>query len=270
MEGMTRQDDVNRDTWAQASSRTYLQRRDGFLPGEREPFAHVAARLGGRPVLELGCGTGRTMGFTSALSDDYRALDYLPEMVEACRAAHPRLRVDLGDARTLDGVPDGYFGLVTFAWNGIDAVSHADRALVLAAVRRVLAPGGMFFFSTLNLDGPDLRERPWHVPLAPSKNPLVFAVRAAKAARYVAQNCAHWMRLQPLVERGPGYAVAPLPAHGYGILAHYTTLGRQLVELADAGFAPDAQIFASVTGAPVTLEDDTSAIDYFHIITRAP
>jgi SAM-dependent methyltransferase len=179
------------------------------------------------------------------------------------------VRVDLGDARTLDGMPDAHFGLVTFAWNGIDAVSHADRARVLAAVRRVLAPGGMFFFSTLNLDGPDVRERPWHVPLEPTRNPLVMSIRAARAARYVAKFMVNWVRLLPMIERGPGYAVAPLGAHDFSILAHYTTLERQFDELDEAGFSRDALAFASVTGERIYPGDDTRDVSYFHLVATA-
>lgn len=263
---MSGQDDLNRRTWTKPSSIRWLDKH-GFIPGEAAAFAHVRAQLIGLPILELGVGTGRTIAFTAPLAAEYRALDYLAPMVEACRRAHPGVRVDLGDARTLDGLPDAHFGLVTFAFNGIDAVSHADRARVLAAVHRVLVPGGLFFFSTLNLDGPELRERPWQVPIQPSWNPIVFGVRAAKAARYLAYNVANWARMQPLVERGPGYAVAPLAAHGFGILAHYTDLPRQLDELAAAGFAPDVPVFAS-SGPCERLgpDDDTRDVGFFHLI----
>src|SRR5258706_8829946 len=96
------QDQVNRATWAKPASRHSLDRRRGFLPGEREPFEYVQNHHSGRPVLELGVGMGRTIPFTSPLSSEYLALDYLPEMVETCRARFPDVRVDLGDARTLD------------------------------------------------------------------------------------------------------------------------------------------------------------------------
>ncbi len=262
------QDDLNRKTWSKTSSTRWLGKRPGFIPGERQAFELACKGLRGRPILELGVGTGRTIEFTSPLTSDYRALDYLPNMVDLCRAQYPKVRVDLGDARTLDGYPDGHFGLVTFAFNGIDAVSHADRALVLQAVRRVLAPDGVFFFSTLNLDGPEPRERPWQVPLAATWNPVVFGVRAARAARYVAINVANWVRMQKMIERGPGYAVAPLAAHAFGILAHYTTLARQLEELEEAGFDADAAVFASTAaGERLSVGDDTSEIGFFHLVT---
>ncbi len=263
---MNAQDDLNRRTWTKPSSIRWLDRNTGFIPGERAAFDAVRARLDGKPILELGVGTGRTIAFTRPLAAEYLALDYLPAMVETCRSAHPDVHVELGDARTLDGLADDHYGLVTFAFNGIDAVSHRDRPLVLEAVRRVLAPGGIFFFSTLNLDGPETRERPWQVPLEPSWNPFVFGLRAAKAGRYLAINLANWARLQRMVERGPGYAVAPLAAHDFGILAHYTTLARQLDELDQHGFSVD--LITASSGPRERLErgDPTGDVGFFHLV----
>jgi len=262
---MASQDQVNRRTWSHPSARRGLGTRTGFLPGEQVPFERVRTRLARRPVLELGVGVGRTIGFTSALTDDYRAIDYVPEMVATCQAAYPELDIHLGDARSLVTMPSQHFGLVTFAWNGIDAVSHRDRLRVLGEVRRVLRPDGMFFFSTLNLDGPDIRDRPWHVPIGEG-SVIERGLRALRAAPRVAQQLINYARIRQLREHGPGYAVAPLGAHGFGIVAHYTTLAHQLDELANAGFAHAAEVYASATGASVQVGDDVSGIGYFHLI----
>lgn len=263
---MASQDRINHGTWSRASARRGLSKRTGFLPGEQVPFERVRDRLERRPVLELGVGVGRTIGFTSALTDDYRAIDYVPEMVATCRSAFPGLDIAVGDARALDAMPSRHFGLVTFAWNGIDAVSHLDRARVLQEVRRVLRPDGMFFFSTLNLEGPDILDRPWQVPVKFHHSLMVRGMRRVRAAARVAQQMVNWVRVQPLRERGDGYAVAPLGAHGFGIVAHYTTLERQLDELASAGFAHDAEVYASATGDRVRAGDDVTRVGYFHLI----
>jgi len=262
---MASQDQVNRRTWSHPSARRGLGTRTGFLPGEQVPFDRVRAQLARRPVLELGVGVGRTIGFTSALTEDYRAIDYVPEMVATCKAAYPELDIQVGDARSLAAMPSQHFGLVTFAWNGIDAVSHDDRQRVLGEVRRVLRRDGMFFFSTLNLDGPDIHDRPWHVPIGDG-SAIVRGLRALRAAPRVAQQLVNYIRIRSLRERGPGYAVAPLGAHAFGIVAHYTTLAHQLDELASAGFSRAAEVYASATGAPVAVGDDVSQIGYFHLI----
>ena len=51
-----------------------------------------------------------------------------------------------------------------FSLNGIDAVGHDDRQLVLASVRRVLSPGGTFLLTTLNKDNPMFGAHPGTAP----------------------------------------------------------------------------------------------------------
>jgi SAM-dependent methyltransferase len=267
VQGRNEQDALNQRTWSKSSSTKYFEKNTGFVhEGERIGFEYVRERLRGRPVLEIGVGTGRTIDFTAPLSPDYRAIDYLPAMVEAARKNHPGVKIDLGDARTLDGLPTGHFGLVTFSFAGIDAVSHGDRPQVFRAVRRVLADDGMFFFSTLNLDGPEFRERPWHVPLKRSKNPVRLAVNALRAARWATKDLVRWARARRMGDSGPGWAVAPLSAHGFGIVAHYTTLAHQLDELADTGFDRSALVWDGGTGKPITAGDDTSGMTTFHLV----
>jgi SAM-dependent methyltransferase len=239
-------------------------------PGERAAFDHVRELVRGKPILDIGVGTGRTVPLLTPLTTDYRGIDYLPAMVEATHRRYPDVRVDVGDARSLTGCPEGHFGLVTFSFNGIDAVSATDRRLVFRAVRRVLAPSGLFFFSTLNLDGPTYRERPWRIRVWPTRNPARFAWRLARSIALAPLDMVNWMKIREMGERGPGYAVAPLSAHHYGVIAHYTTLARQLDELAEEGFERDAVTFESKRGARVSAGDDTSAADWFHLVARLP
>ncbi len=262
--------DQNLATWATKSARHDLDSVAGFTdPGERAAFDFVAREARGQPVLDIGVGTGRTIPLLSPLASQYHAIDYVPEMVDTCRDRYPGVNVTLGDARTLEGFKPSSFRLVTFSYNGIDAVSHHDRMRVLAAVRRVLSPRGLFFFSTLNLHGPTYRERPWRLRVWPTKNPAKYAYRAAKQLLAMPLDTARWLRIARATEAGEGYAVAPLSAHHYGVLSHYTTVGRQLDELSSTGFEPSPVVFESKRGARVRPGDDTSASDWFHIVARA-
>jgi SAM-dependent methyltransferase len=240
VQGRNEQDALNQRTWSKSSSTKYFEKNTGFVhEGERAGFEHVRERLRGRPILEIGVGTGRTIAFTAPLSPDYRAVDYLPTMVAAARKNHPGVQIDLGDARMLDGLPTGHFGLVTFSFAGIDAVSHGDRPLVFRAVR---------------------------VPLKRSKNPVRFAVNALRAARWVTKDLLRWARARRMSETGTGWAVAPLSAHGFGIVAHYTTLAHQLDELEATGFDRNALVWDGGTGKPVDVGDDTSQMTTFHLV----
>jgi SAM-dependent methyltransferase len=259
----------NQATWSTASAQRALDEVGGFTDaGERAALDLVREDVRNKPILDLGVGTGRTIAMLMPLTSDYRALDYSPAMVEVSRRRYPGARIDTADARDLSGYPAGHFGLVNFSFSGIDAVSAPDRRLVLRAVRRVLAPRGIFLFSTLNLDGPSYRERPWKLRLWPTRNPLKIASQMARQLAGAPLDALHWLRARRAGEWGPGYAVAPLSAHHYGILAHFTTLDRQLRELAEEGFERDVPVFENRRGGRVSLGDDTSRVDWFHLVTR--
>ena len=263
------QDSLNRSTWTRPSSRRWLDALTSYTdPGERAALDRVRARAAGKPVLDLGVGTGRTIPMLSRLGSDYLGVDYLPEMVEACRAKHPDARIELGDARALDGVPSVQFGLVCFSFNGIDAVDHEGRLRVLAEMRRVVRGDGVVVFSTLNLDGPAFRERPWSLRVAPTRHPLRLAARVAGAVSTMPLDLARWSRLRAHAVEGPGWAVAPLSAHHYGVLAHFTTLQRQLDELEDAGLGGDVTFFESERGERIEPGADTSRIGWFHVVAH--
>ena len=263
MRSLNKQDLINQRAWKTRHARDELDANELYTDaGERVAIESIRERVHGKPILDLGVGLGRTIRILKPLTTDYRAVDYMPLMVETCRERHPEAHVEVGDARDLAGLPSEYFGFVQFSYNGIDAVSAADRKLVLRAVRRVLAPGGTFLFSTLNLDGPGFRARPWHIQKRD-------AWSLARAARWMPRDVINWLRLRKLTERGPGHAVAALSAHHWSIVAHYTSLERQLDELVREGFVHDA-VYDNQEGARVSVGDDTSRFDWFHFVaTRA-
>ena len=266
------QDDVNRTTWAQRPARDDLDRHEGYL--ERgEEAAHALAResMRGGPVLDIGVGTGRTVPLFELLTDDYTALDYLPSMVEAARARFPGRRIEVGDARDLSRFPDSTFELVSFSFNGIDSVDHEGRARILAEVRRVLRPGGTFLFSTLLVEGPAYGMRPWRLDVGRSHQKWGGAVDAAKQLVTLPVTTANWARLRGSTVVGDGWAVAPLCAHRYKVLAHYTSLRLQLAELDAHGFAPSPRVLSCVDARDCVPGDPhLREVDYVHIVARTP
>jgi len=129
-----------------ASSYTDLS----LAPAERVLLARLAPSLGAMDMLELGVGAGRTAYTFAPLVRRYVGLDYAPAMIaqaQALLSGDANVELVLGDARDLSCV-DGQFDLVTFSFNGIDAVSYEDRLAVLSQVASVLRPGGWFMFST--------------------------------------------------------------------------------------------------------------------------
>jgi SAM-dependent methyltransferase len=265
----TIQDTRNQATWSRRSSRRWLAAGGTFTdPGERAVFDRIREHVRGGSVLDLGVGTGRTVPLFTALTKDYVGVDYLQPMVDACRARHPGVRVELGDARNLRSMPNEQFAVVNFSFNGIDAVGHEHRRQVLDEMRRVVRADGCVVFSTLNLDGPAFRERPWAPEVAPARNPLRRAARATRAWATMPLDVVRWARLQPHVEQGSGWAVAPLSAHHYGVMAHFTSLARQLTELSQAGLDRDVLVVENTVGARVEPHADTSESAWFHVMAR--
>jgi hypothetical protein len=58
-------------------------------------------------------------------------------------------------------------------------------------VRRVLAPGGIFLLSTLNIDGPSYRERPWKIRLWPTRNPIRIVAQIVRQITDAPVNLLH-------------------------------------------------------------------------------
>lgn len=110
----------------------------------REVFELLVAEgdLGGRRVLDVGCGTGQV---AAALQDRARVwgVDPSEEMLARARAAAPGAGFKQGRAESLP-FKDAWFERVVFRL----ALHLVDRAPALAEAQRVLAPGGRLAIAT--------------------------------------------------------------------------------------------------------------------------
>lgn len=102
-------------------------------------FASVAPR--GRPVLDVGCGSGRVTSHLRALGLDVRGVDPSPSLVALARQEDPAGRFDVGTPATLGLRDHGLGGLVS--WYATEGLGGEDLALALATYRRLLEPGGV-------------------------------------------------------------------------------------------------------------------------------
>lgn len=142
---MTYEDDEVVDSYAAS---------DGLQTPEQIVLNQFRARLKDMRMLDIGVGAGRTTIHFAPVVKEYVGIDYSQTMIDACRRRFPKMANDsfrLGDARWMS-FPAGQFDFVLFSYNGIDYVSSADRVQILSEARRVIRPGGYFFFSTHNLN----------------------------------------------------------------------------------------------------------------------
>ncbi len=103
----------------------------------------------GKPILELGCGTGRDAAWLLGRGFNIQATDASPAMLRAALRLHPELRGRLrllALPEGLETIPDESYGSVC-ALAMLMHLTEDSLPGVFREVRRVLEPGGLFFFS---------------------------------------------------------------------------------------------------------------------------
>jgi len=149
---------LNAITWRARDIVDEYARASDLQAPERAILGLLEDRLRRMRMLDLGVGGGRTTLHFAPRVSEYVGMDYSEEMIAACKKrfsvnekkAAP-LSFVVGDARAIDGFPASYFDFILFSFNGIDSISPRARARVFKEVLRVGSNGGLFFFSTHNL-----------------------------------------------------------------------------------------------------------------------
>ncbi len=263
---------LNRDTWSLPRTLAEFNALQGFTDaGERAALLALAPRVRGMPALDVGVGAGRTVPLVRLLTDDYLGIDYAPAMVELCRRNFPGVDIRAGDARGLE-LEDGRFGFVQFSFSGIDGLDHDDRATALRELFRVLRPGGWLLFSSHNLDGPDVHERPWRRDRRRGSRlyrAVRWMVRLPLSLPRYRRLWVNWWRNRGLNRSGDGWEMRVAAPHDFGLVIHYVRLDALLAEVAEAGFGT-VEVYDSVRGARVMRGDDTRHVHAFHVAAQKP
>lgn len=145
---------------AGAEDRDRAERADWKLD-ERAAFLDRLRVAEARSLLEVGAGTGHDSAWFQAEGLAVTAVDPSPAMVSLAAAKGVPARV--ADVLTL-GLPESSFD-AAYSLNALLHVPNADLDDALAAVRAVLAPGGLFFLGVFGGDGEEgVADDDSHVP----------------------------------------------------------------------------------------------------------
>ena len=159
-----------------------------LVPARVEAMRRYLGELGGvtslrgARVLDCGAGFGAFAAYLSLERDSplVTAVEMRPEFaaiakrVAAQTGLGDAVAYEVGDMRSLDGLPDGGFDLVVVNNSFIYLTSREDMELAVAALRRVTAPGGHVCFFHANS---------WQAREPFSRDPLVHLLPAGAAER---------------------------------------------------------------------------------------
>jgi SAM-dependent methyltransferase len=118
-----------------------------------EALAEIKAASGYGALLDVGCGTGRFLGFARSRGwTDLSGLELVPHIAEQARS-RTGAKVTVA-ALEEAGLPSNSF-VGVILWDVVEHVSDLNRTLLEAF--RILAPGGTIVISTCSRDGISLR-----------------------------------------------------------------------------------------------------------------
>jgi SAM-dependent methyltransferase len=238
---------INTRVYSRSELVEHYARQSELLPAESSVLIRYRDEVMGESVVDLGCGAGRLAAYVQLLTPRYVGVDSSPHMIAHCKRRFPELRFLQCDMRDLAAIESGSSGVV-FALSGlIDTVDHDDRLRVLAQVRRVLVPGGLFIFSAHNrnwmLAGARPRLARARRPLAQIRNGFAYAIHRYRNAR-----------LRRFEQVAGDHAVLNDEGHGYSMLHYYITRSGQQRQLTAAGFTVVETL--DETGRPLPLDAD--------------
>jgi SAM-dependent methyltransferase len=201
-----------------------------LLPAEQIIYERLSGWLSGKSVLDVGVGAGRTSEAFGERTGRYLGVDYSHEMIAACErrfsGAGNRFEFRVADARNIQQL-GGPWDLIFFSFNGIDHLDATDRTKFFHDVRTMLAPSGMFWFSSHNI-----RSLPTLYKLR---------IKEGSSAKEWAYGVFSWLLIR-LVNpsrrklAGQPHAMVNDGALGFGVRGYYGTPQETTQQLKQNGF----------------------------------
>ena len=239
--------DRNQKAYAALRIVQHYAQLQALQPAEQAVLDRLRDRLPAMKMLDIGVGGGRTTKHFAAIVADYTGIDYSAAMIAACKkrfaASTQPTRFEVCDARDLSRFQDNSFDFVLFSFNGIDYISHTDRAKVFQEVRRVGKPGGYFCFSSHNLQG---LEQAFSLSKQLQLNPLKTYVNLVMLALLRCFN----RSVTTKQLSASAHVVVKDESHNFRLQTYYVRPQAQLSQL-DANFS-DVNVYAWKSGLNIT------------------
>ncbi len=236
----------SKDTYEMASVVYWYRYRDKLQKPEETILRILQRDLHDWRMLDVGVGGGRTTVHFADLVREYVGVDYAEAMIRVCNERFPKrshVTFRVADAAHLESYEDESFDFVLFSANGIDAVDHETRLRILNEIRRVLKPGGVFAFSSHNLQA---IPRLYKVHFAHSVKDTIYEI-----IRPIVLLLLYGF---PKKFANKNWVVINDGTHRFQLLNYYIAPEFQLEQLGDAQFK-DVRMFSLDTGGEITAKD---------------
>jgi SAM-dependent methyltransferase len=235
----SRQAALNSSEWA-AGKHVGVYATSVLTPAEVQIFIRYRDKLSGR-VLDIGCGAGRVLAYLVMIGAEAHGIDLAPRMVDYCRQTLPEADVRLGDVAAIRDCVEGEFDVVMAPDNLIDVFGDAERRQVIADIREVLAPGGLFIFSSHDLGWEQANPGPRDFEsktLGGELHKLVSKSPAElfKGLRSRRERARNRKRLGPLQQFNADHAIINDFPHDYSLLHYYIRRDDQERQLQELGY----------------------------------
>jgi SAM-dependent methyltransferase len=266
MNGVLGMDALNQGAMRSAAG-FYATLRD-VEPGERQALTDIADQVRDKRILDLGVGGGRTVEALLQLSSNYVGVDYVDEMVMSCRRSFPGVRFEKMDARSMPVFPDGSFDLIMFSQQGICMVDHEGRMAILREAHRLLAPGGVFIFSTYNRNSVE-HDQLFRFPELKISADIGKSLRSmAGFGWHLARRAFNRLRYRNRRISTTEYSIINDQCHDYGTMLYYITLDEQRKQLARVGFSGDVRVY-DYSGRTIERDDGALGEAFLFVAKRS-
>ncbi|MGO9429636.1 class I SAM-dependent methyltransferase [Rhodoblastus sp.] len=212
----------------------YYAQLTGLQIAEQVIFRRFQSELGGKKILDIGVGAGRTVPFLLALGEGYVGIDIAPEMVDHCRRKFPTGNFAVCSAMDLSRFADSEFDMALFSFNGLDYPDHNGRLQALGEIHRILAPGGLFVFSSHNRACRPAAP-PWEIR-SMNLDPVRRPRHTLRTLAGLLPASVNHLRMKPFESEHENYSLRNDSAHFYSLLIYYISIPDQIRQLEYSGF----------------------------------